>query len=906
MNSTLITTTRTFLALLVGALATESLSAQPALVPDPSFQVRLTSPARWQSDMWKNWLVQPNGGIVLEGNFEFVRGQPRTGLARLHPDGRLDVAFNLEMPIDPDRDRYASQIAGVQRDSRLLVWGPATTGQGRKLLRLDASGRLDSTFQSSDFPGHDMDLFSVFELLPDDRLLFATNQVLSNGTWQLNILSSDGASNQSISVPFTGGWCCGASFQADGGFLITGGFTNISGHSQRYLARLMADGSLDTTFTPALPSAPSILVPQSDGKLLVANSAWTAWGRLLARLNSDGSLDESFNPPVLPRAPTSIIVQADGRVIIGGSPLSDWFVARLNGNGSLDPSFENILALTPAEIAAYLSIWLQPDGRIAIFGSAITKAEHAFLRPFGILLNPDGTLGQILHPPPQMFSPSGDGSFASAPFFLPGGKIIVGTFGRFGGLDQGFYQLIRLNGDWSLDHSFSLVFPEVSGGDVKILARSGDKVILGGAFTSVNGHFSPGVARLNADGSVDTNFVADPATPRMFAGVASGGMCEFLGGVAALPDGRLLVHGVAGDLVRLLSDGALDQMYRAPQLVGYSKCNSGLPLRKCIGLQNDGRLIVQRWIGETIQQLTDVRLARLSDEGAVDDSFAPIFRNPSAEILGYVPLIHALSVQPDDKIVVAGVFPEVNGVARYGLARLNADGSLDTSFDAGTTLTNLVETERINALAVDAEGRILVGGYFWKWLGKGLTLGLVRLNPNGSVDESFRADPASPTLGSEDGSRAVDRLQILSDGSILVTSRGYPGAAALLRTNGELAKLIDEPAVFSGSFNDVVQDARGGLLFAGVKDDGNGQRAGFLARHQFAPVFRQSKWTPASPFNATLGLLPGVPHRIEASSDLVNWQTVTSVTSATENLPFTDPEAGTAPRRYYRAAAENQ
>ncbi len=230
------------------------------------------------------------------------------------------------------------------------------------------------------------------------------------------------------------------------------------------------------------------------------------------------------------------------------------------------------------------------------------------------------------------------------------------------------------------------------------------------------------------------------------------------------------------------------------------------------------------------------------------------------------------------------------------------DGSLDASFDAGTTQTNLVETGSVKALAVDAEGRILVGGYFGRWLGKGLPLGLLRLNPNGSMDESFPAIPTCP-LDFADCWLGVGRLRILSDGSLLGSTflggSFSENASALFRSNGQLAKLLgdphDETVCCGGSINDRLQDARGGLLFAGN---------GFLVRHQFAPVFRYPTLTPALNFAATLGAVAGRLHRIEASADMVNWQTVTNVTSATENLPFTDPEAATAPVRFYRPVAQ--
>ncbi len=219
-------------------------------------------------------------------------------------------------------------------------------------------------------------------------------------------------------------------------------------------------------------------------------------------------------------------------------------------------------------------------------------------------------------------------------------------------------------------------------GEVRILARSGNKVVLVGSFSSVNGHLSPGVARLNADGTVDTNFVAAPATPLPLMWYHSAkGDCVSHGDFAALPDGKLLALGVEGKLVRLKSDGKLDTSFQAPELVGWRGCWGG-NVRPILGPQSDGKIIVQRLSRETVgeNEVVHIRLARLNENGAIDASFAPIFRQPAIGRPddGYseaASLFQALTVQTDDKIVVAGVFTEVNGVARYGLARLNADGS---------------------------------------------------------------------------------------------------------------------------------------------------------------------------------------------------------------------------------------
>src|SRR4051794_6799679 len=83
--------------------------------------------------------------------------------------------------------------------------------------------------------------------------------------------------------------------------------------------------------------------------------------------------------------------------------------------------------------------------------------------------------------------------------------------------------------------------------------------------------------------------------------------------------------------------------------------------------------------------------------GGIDPSF-------SAAVLDKAS-VDAMAQQPDGKVLIGGSFAAVNGVPRNRLARLNADGSLDESFNAGPFITDEVQT-----VAVQPDGKILVGG----------------------------------------------------------------------------------------------------------------------------------------------------------------------------------------------------
>src|SRR5689334_12016668 len=111
-----------------------------------------------------------------------------------------------------------------------------------------------------------------------------------------------------------------------------------------------------------------------------------------------------------------------------------------------------------------------------------------------------------------------------------------------------------------------------------------------------------------------------------------------------------------------------------------------------------------------------------------DGNIDPTFNASVTESSGY---INKSLVQPDGKIIIVGVFQQVNGTRTNGIARLNADGTLDTSFNPGTGSSSAIRT-----LALQPDGKIIVAGAFTTFNGQTVNR-IVRLNSNGSIDSSF-------------------------------------------------------------------------------------------------------------------------------------------------------------------------
>src|SRR5439155_23409830 len=101
----------------------------------------------------------------------------------------------------------------------------------------------------------------------------------------------------------------------------------------------------------------------------------------------------------------------------------------------------------------------------------------------------------------------------------------------------------------------------------------------------------------------------------------------------------------------------------------------------------------------TINGITRKNIARINANGTVDNSF-----NPGT---GPDRAVDAVALQPDGKVLIGGSFTNVNGTPRPRIARLNADGSLDPTFNAGTGAD-----ARVSAIAVQPDGNVLIAGDF--------------------------------------------------------------------------------------------------------------------------------------------------------------------------------------------------
>jgi len=139
---------------------------------------------------------------------------------------------------------------------------------------------------------------------------------------------------------------------------------------------------------------------------------------------------------------------------------------------------------------------------------------------------------------------------------------------------------------------------------------------------------------------------------------------------------------------------------------------------QCVALQPDGKIIIAGSF-TSVGGIARNRIARLHADGSVDLSFNPNCDNE----------VRCAVLQPDGRILIGGLFTSVGGVTRNRIARLNSDGSLDTSFDPNCD-------NYVNTIALQADGRMIVGGNFTTVRGNARQR-IARVNANGSLDPTF-------------------------------------------------------------------------------------------------------------------------------------------------------------------------
>ncbi|CAN5618654.1 hypothetical protein BH10ACI3_BH10ACI3_03660 [soil metagenome] len=361
------------------------------------------------------------------------------------------------------------------------------------------------------------------------------------------------------------------------------------------------------------------------------------------------------------------------------------------------------------------SIALQPDGKIIIGGTFSSVGGQP--RTFVARVNSGGTLDTTFQNPAFNFQ----GVFVVA--IQLDGKILAGGDFRYNGQPDAV-NLARFNQDGTRDVTFNAV---TNGIVWSVVPQSDGKILIGGEFVTVSGQTRNRMARLNSDGSLDATFL-DPGL------ISTLGIPAVVYAIAPLVGGKVIVGGyfnMVGDqpriaIVRLNSDGSLDSGFQDPTASG----GTGTTINhygtetvvNSLAVQADSKLVIGGAFN-TISGQARSNLARLNSDGSLDASFQdPVITNIANTFL------RGAALQPDGRVLIVGFFNSVGAQPRAKAARVNPDGTLDTTF-----VDPMVSDGFMQSVVPQPNGNVLIGGAFSTVQGR-TRRRLTRLTSSGNLD----------------------------------------------------------------------------------------------------------------------------------------------------------------------------
>ena len=436
-------------------------------------------------------------------------------LARYNENGGVDSDFQIALNFVSESPRKIL----LQSDGRITIAYSSSTPSGMKVVRLLPQGSFDPNFTPYLYP---YDQTPGYALQSDGGILIAdgtntgfTNRftrLLPNGSVDLSF-NPEGTGFQTV-IP---GKIRAISASAGEKVLVGGDFDKINGVTQRKIARLNSDSSLDTSFQLNLSSTGNYFSElsdiyhfaiQSDGKIIVSGLFTyfvnSVQKNNLVRLNANGSIDPAFDLSVnivdnfyfSNLGKNKPLITTNGKVLVGttrpGGSTAVKTPLQLTGTGSNDNSFNSTIFNTISLVSIF-DVALQPDGKILIAGKTDNGAvTGAVQKGFIARLNSDGTTDQSF----QIFELADRNIFALN--LLPSGQII--------GVSRTNLQstVFRLNSNGNPDNSFNS--GTGANGNINAVAVLPDgKLLIGGAFTSYHNQVRRNLAMLQANGTLDVN-----------------------------------------------------------------------------------------------------------------------------------------------------------------------------------------------------------------------------------------------------------------------------------------------------------------------------------------------------------------------------------------------------------------
>ena len=335
----------------------------------------------------------------------------------------------------------------------------------------------------------------------------------------------------------------------------------------------------------------------------------------------------------------------------------------------------------------------------------------------------------------------------------PNGKIVVAGYSRVPVFDpfdpeDSDFALARYNANGSLDTTFSgdgrllLDFGAVDRANDVRVQLDGKIIVVGDACEQFGGGCDAALARYNSNGTLDTTFSGDGIQRTAF-----GGNYNTATGLRIQPDGKIVVSGsvvIGGNydfaIYRYLSNGSLDTTFSGDGMVRFGFGAGRHDLAEDLAFQNtDGKIVVIGHTSNSGFSAANFALARVNPNGTLDTTFSGDGRQITD--FGTSDYGYSFSGLPDGRMMVVGQ-TVTGGNSSIAIARYKPDGSLDTTFNlTGKKIFRVIPgfDSFATDVVIQPDKKIVVLGSTLNSSGA-FDFALVRLNPGGGLDTTFSGD----------------------------------------------------------------------------------------------------------------------------------------------------------------------
>lgn len=870
------------------------------------------------------------GGLVRTDQIG-VSSDAATSIAIAQPDGKIIVAGNANQPNVGDHFLLARYTADGSLDTSFGNGGFVTTTQGYNwnadAMALDASGHIVVVGNANtDVAGNE----AIVAMYNSDGSLdssFGTGGIVANlfgGSLSfLNGVAIDPAGNIDV---------VGQVYH----------HTQNSNSYQLLLARLAPDGSFDAAFDNAASAAVQstfgtavtdgfAVAIDANGNLAIAGQLGPGANgsrALVARFTNNGAIDPTFNitgyattsfgTTSIANVANAVDFDANHQIVIAGHTGSDQFhagqlgVERYTTTGTPDASFGTNGIATKSGLDVAYGLAIDAAGNILV-AAQMRLSAFAALR-----FTPSGT-------PDTSFGTSGESDVgfgasyvknaASAVTLTSTGQILLaGTAQDTTNLQH--VALARLNGNGTLDGSFgsdqngtvlsSFQISVLNGARAMAIQSDGKIVTAGSAWPSSGRLFS--VSRYNEDGTLDTTFGDGGSVDTDMTGTYPK-YDNYANAIAIDSQQRIIAAGQVNHasggmdiaLARYEPNGELDPSFGNGGIVITSLIPGGNNSANAVSVDSNGDILVA---GVTSQpqsnQGSNFALVRYTSDGTLDTTFGGGTGWVQTDFSSPYDIAYSMALQPDGKIVLAGSadLTHPSGVGDdFALARYNTDGSLDTTFGAGTGkvttdfgpegYTN--GTDVAYGVTVDAAGRIVAAGSSSATPIGFNDFALARYNSDGTPDTSFGSGGRVLTAASSGNSYAGPVI-VTPTGKILA---GGEGDVAGQNRNFMIARYNDDGSLDT-TFTSASSAAPAGVEETDFGGGANGwdQIYGMALDHQGRLVAAGGTFQTVNNFDtglaryvldSTLSANVGGPYAVDEGSSL----TLSATASGGDGGPLT-------------------